>query len=167
MKGNIMSSIKPITSFNTLASNMIKSIATDCPAKNTYVRNFYRTANETGLQGNALISYFTEIAKAQKLHKESYGKFFGIDNADKKAIKETYNRVWRFDDVMIDVVSRNSTIKEEFRKFMSALSKNYPNTMMTRSAILSQGAVVDGEVKRTSGFKKIMIKFLEALNKEE
>lgn len=134
--------MQPITpiNFNTMAHDMIYSVVKNSPAKRTYIRNFYRAANDSQAPGNALISYYTELNK--------FKNNINIVNGIEKEIKKT------------------PELRKEANKFLDTLSYLYPKSLDDRISIASQGAVVSDKVEPKSKFKKFMI-FLNKLIRED
>ena len=128
--------------FNVMAHDMIHSVAKNSPAKKTYIRNFYRAANESGVQGNALVSYFTELNKFKSKNNVNISK------------------------MIEDEIVETPELKKEAGKFLDILSTNYPKTLDDRISAASQGAVISGKVEPKSNFKKIMM-FINKLIREE
>lgn len=134
----------PITpvNFNTMAYDMLHSVAKNSPARKTYIRNFYRAANESRDPGNAIISYFTELNRFKDTNKKN------IVEKIEKEINET------------------PELKKETDKFLDVLYALYPKTRATRVSIASQGAVAADRVEPKSNFKKFMM-FINKLIREE
>lgn len=147
--------MKPsMTALNTCAYNhIVMPIAKGQIPSGDTVGNFFRYANERGLQGNVMTAIYSSVNKA-----------LALKAADDSAL--SFKRVANILDF---VVKRNPEIKKDADTFVKAIEHNYNNpknriqTLPARICILTEDAVNSHreEIKPTSKFKK----FFMALNK--
>ena len=131
-----------LNSLNTHASNMIKSIVKDSPSKKTYIRNFFREANNNQ-QGNALISYYTEYNK--------------LKAKDSSFTTDMYKRFRSLPQLIEDEINGIPALEKEAFVFSNTLEKLYPTSLEKRISLASQGAVTADKVEPKSRFKKFMV----------
>ncbi len=134
------------------AKPMIMSMTKNSKDKAVHLENFFKAANTNGLQGPAIISYFTEVNRVNKNRKQF--------------TEEALDRFDKLPDLIDSEVNKNPELAKETRTFIHSLKQMYPKTLDKRISLASQGAVTSDRVEPKSRLKRFMV-FLNQLLKEE
>lgn len=147
-----MAKINPVDRLNVYAKQMINTTILDTSAKKTYIKNFFRTANDNQMEGTALVAYFTQYNKIMANRSNlSAGQQVRANNVLEHIEKE-------INDV--------PELYKQATQFKDSLEKNYPKTLGYRTSLASEGAVTSDCVEPKSKTKKILA-FLHQFMKEE
>lgn len=105
---------------------------------------FFKTANESGLQGNALVALNSTVRDLS-----------GTNNLIVRKIK-----AGKIASTLIDAVENSAKKGTELRKqvnqFLHSLAEKYPNTIKVRAALTKDGAVRANEVHMSTPIEKIV-----------
>ena len=121
----------PILGLDYAANTMFRSLIKGSSSADKKIGQFFNLANNSNLQGQALVSYYSQAREIGKI----------------------------FPGASHEVL--NNAVNEELQKsadvFVKELNKSYPKTLQDRIALVSHGCVESGTVKPQSKFKKFLV----------
>lgn len=104
---------------------------------------FFKTANESGLEGNAVIALHSAV-------RDLSGS--GIIKSRLKSEK-FFNA---FNEAMENGVKKSAELREQINVFFASLKKKYPNTLEVRATLARDGAVRADKVHKSTFFEKLV-----------
>ena len=127
----------PILGLDYAANTMFRSLIKGSSSADKKIGQFFNLANNSNLQGQALVSYYSQAREIGKI-------FPGASH-------EVLNNA-----VMTRIYS-NEELQNSADVFVKELNKSYPKTLQDRIALASHGCVESGTVKPQSKFKKFLV----------
>ena len=128
-----MTNIKPIEILSIKANKMLVNVVENTPKQKKAILDFLKEANVKNTQGNAIISYFTELNKlfSDKTLKTSQ---------EQKRLNNAPLIISKF------IEEDNFILKKQATLFVKSLKKNYPKTLNKRVSLAVNGTVTADKI---------------------